>query len=591
MIKKFQELMQQNNFDAYIIPTADFHNSEYICEHFKSLAYLSGFTGSAGTLVILQNEAYLWTDGRYHIQAQIELEQTGISLMRHGLPGVPSITEFLDSKLKDNNTLAFDGRVMSTEFVLELKNKIKSKITLVTNVDLINGVWSERPKLPFSIIYRLDSFFSGQSYEEKLQIIRDKMTEYNTDMFILSSLEDQAWLYNLRGNDIPHTPVFLSFTIITLDHTFLFVDQNKINLVIEKYLNDKEISIRPYSDIYDFLELQKIRNILVDFKNINYQIFSSIYKNNKLVNKQNPTILLKAIKNETEIKNTKLAHIKDGVAFTRFMRHVKTSFQNKEEISELSLSEYLKELREKTEGYVDISFNTICAWKEHGAMMHYSANNETNSQIKGPGFLLVDSGGHYLEGTTDITRTLALGKMTEEMKLHFTTVLKSVIALSNAIFLKGCKGINLDILAREPIWKLLIDYKCGTGHGVGYLLSVHEPPNGFRWQIVPERNDSSVLLPGMITTNEPGIYLENKYGIRIENELLCVYKAENEFGEFLGFETITYAPIDLDAINPRLLTPQEKNWINEYHKMVYNTLSEYLDMDEKEWLLKTTREI
>ena len=292
-----------------------------------------------------------------------------------------------------------------------------------------------------------------------------------------------------------------------------------------------------------------------------------------------------------EIKNIKIAHINDGVAVTKFMKHIKESFKNNISMSEISLSDYLKNLREKTEGFIDLSFSTICAFNEHAAMMHYNATSESNATIDKPGFLLVDSGGHYLEGTTDITRTFALGNITEEMKIHFTTVLKSVIASSQAVFLKGCNGINLDILARGPIWKLLIDYKCGTGHGVGYLLSVHEAPNGFRWQIVPERNDSAKFVPGMITTNEPGIYLENRYGIRTENEMLCVEKGSSEFGEFLGFETITYAPIDLDAIKIELLNQEEKDWLNSYHKDVYNKLSSYLTEEECIWLKEYTKEI
>lgn len=589
-IKKFQELMQQNNFDAYIVPTADYHNSEYISDYFKGRAFLSGFTGSAGTLVVLKTRAYLWTDGRYHIQAEKQLENTGIILMKQGLPDVPTIFEFLRKKLKANEVLAFDGKVLNANFVLELKKNINDKVIIKSDVDLLNDVWVDRPSLPFSIIYKLDPFFTGKTYEDKLNEIHEIMKESRTDTFILSSLEDQAWLYNLRGNDINHTPVFLSFTIITLDHTILFVDTNKIDLMVERYLDDNEITVKPYSDIYDMLLGLRGKSILIDLKNTNYQVYSSIYKNNKLIDAQNPTILLKAVKNETEIKNIKLAHVKDGVAFTKFMQYVK-SYYGKVEMSELSVSDYLQTLREQTSGFVDLSFNTICGWKEHGAMMHYSATKDSNYTLDDSSFLLIDSGGHYLEGTTDITRTLALGEITDEMKLHFTTVLKSVIALTNAVFLKGCKGLNLDILARGPIWKLLLDYKCGTGHGVGYLLSVHEAPNGFRWQIVPERNDSHEFVPGMVTTNEPGIYLENKYGIRIENELLCVNKGSSEFGDFLGFETLTIAPIDLDAINPDLLNQEEKEWLNSYHIMVYNTLSEYLDPTEKEWLLKYTRKI
>ncbi|MDE5856320.1 MAG: aminopeptidase P family protein, partial [Anaeroplasmataceae bacterium] len=331
--------------------------------------------------------------------------------------------------------------------------------------------------------------------------------------------------------------------------------------------------------------------ILLDLNKANYSVYSLLNAKNSLINKPDPTLLMKAIKNETEIENTIHAHVKDGVAFTKLMYYVKTNINEDSSLSELSVQSLLQKLRQAQESFVDISFETICAYKDHGAMMHYSATQESNYVLEPNDFLLIDSGGHYLDGTTDITRTLALGELTDMQKLHFTTVLKSVIALSEAVFLKGAKGINLDILARGPIWKQLLDYKCGTGHGVGFLLSVHEAPNGFRWQIVPERNDSAEFVPGMITTNEPGIYLENKYGIRIENEMVCVPKGKSDFGDFLGFDTITYAPIDLDAIDVNLLNADEKAWLNQYHKKVFKLISPYLEEDEAEWLKKYTREI
>ena len=589
-LQELQALLKNNNIAAYIIPTSDYHNSEYISEHFKARQMISGFTGSAGTLLVMQNSALLWTDGRYYIQAQKELEGTNITLMKQGQPSVPTIIQYINETLKPNDILGFDGRLMNAKFVINMLKELKKGIAINSEVNFIDEIWQNRPKLPFSILYKLDTFFCGKEYDEKILEIRKKMKELNTNTFILTKLEDQAWLYNLRGNDVKHTPVFLANTIITNDSVILFINQNKIDLTVEKYLYDNDIIIKPYFDFYEHLKNIRNKNILLDLNNINYDTYKELASDNQIIEANNPTTLLKAIKNDVEIKNIKLAHIKDGLAFTKFMYYVK-NLHIPSESSELSLSNILEDYRKEQEGFVDISFDTICAFKDHGAMMHYSANEDTNYKLNDSGLLLIDSGGHYLEGTTDITRTLAVGKITDTMKLHFTTVLKSVIALSEAVFLKGCKGTNLDILAREPIWKLLIDYKCGTGHGVGYLLSVHEAPNGFRWQIVPERNDSAVLEPGMITTNEPGIYLEGQYGIRIENELLCVNKAKNEFGEFLGFETITYAPIDLDAINPKLLTQKEKEWLNNYHHMVYETLSPYMSIPEKKWLKTITRKI
>lgn len=590
-LKKFQDLLVKRNIKAYIVPSSDFHGSEYLSDYFKARAFLSNFTGSAGTLIVTQKFAYLWTDGRYFIQAALEIDNNFIQLMKMGQPNVLTIPEFLNSELSDGDTLAFDGRLLSTSFVLDLKNKISANINLLSDKDLVSHVWNKRPNLPFSILYKHDEFFSGKSYLSKLEEIRNIMRLENASCHIISSLDDQAWLFNLRGNDITHTPVFLAYTVITLDTVILFINPNKIDLSIEKYLNDNDIIVKPYNELYDYIKTIKNKNILVDYNKINYQIYDSIHAVNNLINKTNPTLELKCIKNETEIKNTKHAHIKDGAAFTKFMYYLKNAYDNNEELSEISVSNYLEDLRTKNKGYIDLSFNTICAFKDHAAMMHYSAKVESEYQLNDNGLLLVDSGAHYLEGTTDITRTIALGNITDEMKLHFTTVLKSVIALSTAVFLKGCKGSNLDVLARGPIWKLLIDYKCGTGHGVGHVLSVHEAPNGFRWNVVPERNDSAVLLPGMITTNEPGIYLENKYGIRIENEMLCVEKSNNEFGEFLAFETLTYAPIDLDAINIDLLTNDEKEWLNNYHQDVYDNLHDYLTDEELDWLRAYTRKI
>ena len=587
-LEKFQNQMKIYNMDAYIIPTGDFHNSEYVSNYFKGREYLSGFTGSAGTLLVTQEDAYLWTDGRYFIQAANEIEGNNVKLMKMGED--QPLEDFLVDFMKDKQTIAFDGRVLPTSDVLSLKNKLPNA-KFVSDIDVLGQVWTERPKLPYSLIYKLDKMFAGMTYLEKLEKIREKMKEYGADVHILSSLEDQAWLYNLRANDVSHTPVFLAYTIITLDSVTLYVDSAKIDYSIDKYLNENDIHTKEYFDIYDQLSQIKGKKILMNFNKVNYQLYQGLCNNNELINKEDPSLLLKAIKNPTEIENIKKAHIKDGVAMTKFMYYLKTGYKEGQEMSEISVSDYLEELRRLDKGLVDLSFNTICGFKEHAAMMHYSATPETNSKITGNGFLLVDSGGHYLEGTTDITRTFAMGNVSSEMKRHFTTVLKSNIALASAVFLKGCTGLNLDILARGPIWQLDLDYKCGTGHGVGYLLSVHEGPNSFRWKSIPSKPSGQEILPGMITTNEPGIYLKDKYGIRIENEMLCVEGATNEYGTFLKFETITYCPIDLDAIQKSQLTYIEKEWLNNYHQMVYDKISPYLTKEEVEWLKEYTKKI
>ncbi|MCM1130206.1 MAG: aminopeptidase P family protein [Roseburia sp.] len=589
-IKNIQKKLEQQQIDAYIIPTSDEHNSEYLSEYYKTRAFLTGFTGSAGTLVITAKKAFLWTDGRYYIQASKQIEGKNITLMKQGTLGVPTVDEFLANHLNENSTVAFEGKVMSTSFIIKLLKKAPN-INLNPNVDFISEIWEDRPHLPFSFLYKLEEFFSGKTFKDKLYEVKQKINDNKADIHILSSLEDQAWLYNLRANDIPHTPVFLAFTIIDQENCHLFIDTKKIDRLIEKYLKENEVIVHEYKDFYSYLSTIENKIILLDLNKVNYSIYSLLNPKNSLINKADPTLLMKAIKNKVEIENTIHAHIKDGVAFTKLMYYVKTNINGESSLSELSVQSHLQKLRQAQESFVDISFETICAYKDHGAMMHYSATQESNYLLEPNDFLLIDSGGHYLDGTTDITRTLALGEITDIQKLHFTTVLKSVIALSEAVFLKGVKGVNLDILARGPIWKQLLDYKCGTGHGVGFLLSVHEAPNGFRWQIVPERNDSAEFVPGMITTNEPGIYLENKYGIRIENEMVCVSKGKSDFGEFLGFETITYAPIDLDAIDVNLLNQDEKDWLNQYHKKVFHLISPYLEEDEVEWLKKYTRKI
>jgi len=586
-IEEFQKLLITYDIDAYIVPTSDFHNSEYVSDYFKSRALLSGFNGSAGTLVITKDKAYLWVDGRYHIQAEKQA-YNNVTIMKQGNPDVPTVEDFLEEFFQGvkRKTLGFDGRLLTTNFVNNLKKKLDDEVVINTELDLINEIWLERPKLPFSVLYKLDDSFTGRTFSEKLEDVRTVLKKNNADMFVLAQLEDQAWLYNLRGNDVLHTPVFLAYTIITKNQVILFIDDNKIDLTIEKYLNENDVIIKDYNDIYSYLLNLSDKNILMDLSRINYQLFISCDLRNEIINKTNPTLILKSIKNETEIKNIKDAHVKDGIAMVKFMRYLKESYNKGDKIDELSVSKKLQDLREKDKGLIDLSFNTICAFKDHGAMMHYSATKETNYKIEGNGFLLVDSGGHYLEGTTDITRTFALGKLTEEMKNNFTTVLKSVIALSTATFLEGCTGQNLDILARNQIWSKLIDYKCGTGHGVGYVLSVHEGPNAFRWQ-----TPNAIIRPGMVTTNEPGIYLEGKYGIRTENELLAVLKAKNEWGTFLEFETITYCPIDIDAIKPSMLTKPEKEWLNNYHQMVFEKISPHLSGDDLEFLKEYTKKI
>ncbi len=590
LIEIFIQKMISENIDAYIIPTSDYHMSEYIADHFKIRQFLTGFTGSAGTLVITKEKGYLWTDGRYFIQAENQIKNKPIELMKIGTENTPTVNEFLINyfQKEENVTLGFNFKLSTTKDILELKEAIPN--VLFKEANLINLIWKDRPELPYSLIYKLSKFYSGVSYDKKIIDVRDELKASNCDVLLLTQLEDQAWLYNLRANDVLHTPVFLAYTIITESSTILFVDNKKVDLIVSTYLSENNIELKEYDEIYSYLYTIKNKKILMDFNKVNYALYNKLQQgNNTFVNKINPTVRLKAIKNQTEIKNIKIAHERDGVAMVKFMYYLKNNYK-KEPMTELSVSDYLEKLRKKNKGFVDLSFNTICACNQNAAMMHYSATKETSQPIN-DGILLVDSGGHYLEGTTDITRTFMMGKANDKIKTHYTMVLKAMINLAKCVFMKGCTGMNLDVLAREQVWRGCIDYKCGTGHGVGYLLSVHEAPNGFRWKSVPERLDSCVLEPGMVTTDEPGIYIEGKYGIRIENELLCVLKESNEWGTFYEFETITYCPIDLDLIKISLLTKEEKEWLNNYHQMVYDKLSPSLKDDELEFLKEYTKKI
>lgn len=590
-LRQLREIMSEKKIDVYVVPTSDFHESEYVGGHFKARKFITGFTGSAGTAVITMDEAGLWTDGRYFIQAAAQLEGSTVTLYKMGEEDVPTIEEYVEDKLPSKGVLGFDGRVINGTLGDKFEKILKEKQgSIYAKEDLIDLIWEERPLLPKEPAYVLDIKYTGASVQDKLERVRKEMKEKETEAHIITSLDDIAWLLNIRGNDIPHFPVVLSFAVVTLETCFWFVHSEVMNDSVSEYLKSNNIEVRDYDSIYDFVSKLNVNKILLDKNCVNYRILNAISQGIEVINKENPTQFMKSIKNETEISNIRKAHIKDGVAFTKFMYWLKNTI-GEQEITEISASDFLEEKRREQDGFIDLSFDTIAAYGANAAMMHYSANEESNAVLEKKGFLLVDSGGHYYEGSTDITRTIALGELTHEEKLHFTTVARSNLNLAAAKFLYGCRGINLDILSRGPLWELGIDYKCGTGHGIGYLLNVHEGPNGFRWKIVPERNDSSVLEEGMVTTDEPGVYLEGKYGIRTENELICKKAEKNEYGQFMEFENVTYAPIDLDAIEPEEMTKKDKNLLNQYHKMVFEKISPYLDEEERVWLKEYTREI
>ena len=591
-LKKLREEMAQRGIDIYVVPTSDFHDSEYVGEHFKARKFITGFTGSAGTAVITMTEAGLWTDGRYFVQAERQLEGSTVTLYRMGEEGVPTVDEFLAEKLPENGCLGFDGRVIGGTWGRRMEKLAEKKNgTIHCNEDLIDIIWEDRPALSKEPVFILEERYAGKSTAEKLAAVREAMEKEGADYHILTSLYDIAWLLNVRGGDIECVPVVLSYLVLTEKECIWFLQEEIVDEKLRAYLNENHITTRSYDAIYEYvLDIPANAKVLLSAGQVNYRIVSSLNEDITIIDKPNPTLLMKAVKNQTEVDNTRAAHVKDGVAVTKFMYWLKNNI-GKTKITEISASDYLENLRKEQENFLGISFNTISAYGANAAMMHYSATPESDTELKPEGFLLVDSGGHYYEGTTDITRTFALGPITDEMRTHFTAVCRSNMNLAHAKFLYGCTGLNLDILARGPLWEMGIDYKCGTGHGVGYLLNVHEGPNGFRWRVVTERNDSGVLQEGMITTDEPGVYLEGKYGIRTENELVCHKSCKNEYGQFMEFENITYAPIDLDAIDPEQMTKREREYLNEYHAMVYKTLSPYMTEEENEWLKRYTRAI
>lgn len=591
-VERLRNIMKEKNIYAYIIPSSDYHQSEYVGEYFKSREFISGFTGSAGTVVITQDEAGLWTDGRYFIQAENELKNSGIKLFKMGEESVPTVESYLIDSLPNNSKLGFDGKVVCAKEGQNLAKKLEFKnISIEYNYDLPNYIWEDRCDLPNKKAFLLGTEYTGASFSEKLSRVREAMKEKKATTHIITSLDDIAWLFNIRGGDIKSNPVVLSYAVISLDNVYLFVDENKLNDEIKNELSKENIQIKPYDEVYEFVkDMNEGEIVLLDTAKVNYAIYNNIPKNIQKIETTNPTIMFKAVKNEVELKNIRNSHVKDGVAFTKFMYWLKTNV-GKMDITELSATQKLEDLRREQDKFIEPSFGTIAAYREHAAMMHYSATEESNYKLEPRDLFLVDSGGQYYDGTTDITRTIALGSISEEAQTHFTNVVRGMIRLSRVKFLHGCRGYNLDILARGPLWDLGIDYKCGTGHGIGFVLNVHEAPNGFRWRVVADRDDSCILEEGMVTTNEPGVYVEGSHGIRIENEIVVKKAEKNEYGQFMNFEVVTFAPIDLDAIDESLMLQNEKDYLNEYHKEVYNKISPFLNDDEKEWLKEYTREI
>lgn len=614
-LKVLRDCMKKENIDALYIPTSDFHGSEYVGRHFRCREFFSGFTGSAGTLVVLQKQAGLWTDGRYFLQAEEQLRDTGITLYQMMEEGVPTVREFLQDVLKEGQTLGFDGRTLSFGEVQGLAGVLEKKgIHLCMDRDIAGEAWEEleqRPGLPKEPVWELSELYSGKSRADKIGEVREKMKEQETEFLLISSLEDIAWLLNLRGNDIPCVPVFLSYLLIDQRRVRLYAMEQSFSETLKEKLADS-VLLLPYEKIYEGLsELKENQKIWLDQRHTNAALVQKIPAYCQIVKKRLPTIIMKAVKNSIEIENERKAHLYDGIAFCKFLYWLKQhslktasldpNMQNGEEpysgirqgmerLTEISVAEKLDEFRKQQAHYIEPGFAPISAYAEHGAIVHYSATEESNAVLHGENFLLMDTGAHYYEGSTDITRTIALGKLTERQKECYTAVLRGNLNLGAAKFRYGCCGVNLDVLARSPLWELGLDFNHGTGHGVGYLLNVHEEPNNIRMNIHAV-NSGTTLENGMITSNEPGVYLAGEYGIRLENMILCKKAEKTACGQFMEFETLTLVPFEREAILPERMSRRERELLNAYHKTVYEKISPYLEEKEARWLKMATEAI
>lgn len=597
-IKALQELMRERGIDQYVIPSDDYHSSEYVHEYFKCREYMSGFTGSAGTLIVSKDGAGLWTDGRYFLQAEEQLKGSGIVLYRSGEKGVPTIKEYLTDALADGGVLGFDGRVITKSFVDRLfaslderKRGASDSVTLHYDEDLVGKVWKDRPALAAEPAYELDVCYTGESRADKLARVRAELAKREADCLILTSLDDIAWLLNIRGGDVAYNPVVRSYLLLEKAGGILYVDQKACPPELIASLKNDNIVIKDYHAIYDDVRaLDDGAVVQWDEQVVNYALIQKLNPGCTVNPHENPTLLFKACKNPTEVENMRKAHIKDGVALCKFLCWLDKAVPEGN-VTELSAAEKLEEFRCEQENYRGQSFEPIIGYGAHGAIIHYSATEESSVTLKPEGFVLMDTGGQYLEGTTDVTRTVALGELTDEQKKHFTAVLKGNLNLASAVFMEGTTGLNLDFLARKALWEMGLDYRHGTGHGVGYFLNVHEGPNGFRLKAVTGRETKTPFVEGMITSDEPGVYFDGQYGIRLENLIVCCKDRMTEYGQLMRHEYLTMAPFDLRAVEPSMLTEEEKTALNAYHKKIYDTISPMLNKEEQEWLAQATAKV
>lgn len=581
-----REQMRAEAIDFYLVVSDDFHASEYVGDFFKCREFLSGFDGSAGTMVITLDMAGLWTDGRYFIQAAEQLRDTGIELFKSGEKDVPTVAEFLLREMRDRQCLGFDGRTVNADYVKSLQasfSEENKQIEMKTQLDLVDRIWQDRPPMSTEPIWLLDTDYAGESREYKIGCVRQIIEKNQADFLLLSSLDDIAWLFNMRGNDIAYNPVAMAYAMVGIDGIVIYIEESALGPNAHRIFEGLGIKVRPYHVIYeDVAHVPDQSTVMLDEHVVNYALRQALSERAYVLPMENPTSQMKAVKNQVEMHNERIAHVRDGIAVTRLIYWLKSQ-NNPCEITELMICEKLESLRQQGKHYKGQSFAPIAATGAHGAIVHYEPTPETDKPLVDNNFLLLDTGGQYLEGTTDITRTLAIGRLTAQQKLHYTAVLRGNLNLAAAKFKYGCTGVNFDYLARAPLWELGLDYNHGTGHGVGYLLNVHEGPNAFRWK---ERDGSAgtVFEEGMITSDEPGIYLEGRYGIRLENLLLCKDAYTTEYGRFMEFETLTLVPFDRDAIDTAQMNSRDIALLNAYHRRVYEAISPYLEEQEVQWL-------
>ncbi|WP_411335559.1 aminopeptidase P family protein [Ruminococcus gauvreauii] len=582
--------MKKRGIDYYIVPSDDYHGSEYVGEYFKCRQFITGFTGSAGTAVIWTDGAGLWTDGRYFLQAAEQLSGSGITLFKMGEDGVPDIPEFLKQRIKAGECLGVDGRTVSASWVKKLSEMLRKKgASIRTDADLIDRIWEDRPPRSCRPVWMLPEI-PGESSRDKAELVRGDMKREGCDLLILSSLDEIAWLLNMRGNDTACCPVALAYAVVGMQETVLYLQREALTKEAETAFQKCGVCLHDYEQIYEELPAAVQGKVIwADYDQLNAALADRLKGAASVLQRESPVLNRKAVKSRNQLKRIRDAHLKDGIAVTRFLYWLKTHIGH-ERITEISAAKKLEEFRREQEGYLMPSFEPIMAYGKHGAVVHYSADEATDAELSAEGMLLMDTGGHYREGTTDITRTVSLGVPDAGQRMHYTMVLAGNLRLAAAKFPYGCSGENLDILARQPLWDAGLDYNHGTGHGVGDLLSVHEGPQAIRWRHIRGK-DTVVLEAGMVISDEPGLYLHGKYGIRLENLLACEEKEKSEYGQFMGFEILTMVPFDRKSIEPGLLGDSDRKLLNDYHRRVYETLAPHLDQREAAWLEEITGEI